>query len=181
MTIRSRSHLIQFILLISFKKRGRVLRWKEAESKTQQIAAYNVERKMRAAYYLLNPQNRGSFNRAAFEWEENTDFVVIDPQQDGDQVTRQKMDILTRKLLSETNIRGNTPLDTITRHFRQNMDSFVDTDRIGNRAIGFNLITDGEPNNKNAFERELRYHQDTGMSLMTWSRSTRRCWWRREI
>ena len=61
------------------------------------------------------------------------------------------------ELLSEDNIRGNTPLDAITRHFGSNMSSFVEVERIGDRAIGFNLITDGEPNDKHEFERELRY------------------------
>ena len=165
-----------------------VLRWKEAVSKTQQIARYNVERKMRAAYYLLNPRNRkqssrsmiGSlasfWNGAAFEWEENTDFVVIDAKRDGVEMTMHKMDFVCTalsdlymslynvsivqvlpELLSEDNIRGNTPLDAITHHFGSNMSSFVDIERIGDRAIGFNLITDGEPNDKHKFERELRY------------------------
>ena len=61
---------------------------------------------MRAAYYLLNPRNRkqssrsmiGSlasfWNGAAYEWEENTDFVVIDAKRDGVEMTMHKMDFV---------------------------------------------------------------------------------------
>ena len=82
---------------------------------------------------------------------------MIDPRRDGPLLTANKMRILKNTLLSQRNIRGNTPLDAITRHFGRNMASFVDVERIGNGAIGFNLITDGEPNDKKTFERELRY------------------------
>merc|ERR1719242_2719579 len=98
------------------RKKNGVLRWKEAESKTQQIAAYNVQREMRAAYYLLNPKNTNQRQRSwrgvqSNEWKEDIDYVVIDPRRDGPQQTAHKMNILKKTLLSQRNIRGNTPLD----------------------------------------------------------------------
>ena len=127
------------------KQRG-VLRWTEAVSKVLQIAEYNLSRKMCAAYYLLNPR------RGGMQWAENTDFIVIDPNQDSKEEAASKLKLLTLRILSDGNIRGDTPLDVITRYFGRNLSSFT-----LQKPVCFNIITDGEPNDKRAFEQELVY------------------------
>ena len=51
---------------------GEVSRWQEAAHKTLQIAQYNLKRRLRATYYLLNP-------RSGQNWREDEDYCVIDP------------------------------------------------------------------------------------------------------
>ena len=117
-------------------------RWDEAVSKTIQIADYNIKRGIITSYYLLNPSNRGN-------WREDMDFLVINPSDNG---YKDKFWILKNTILSETNIRGNTPLDQITIKFGE----FLRESQFENQTVSYNLVTDGEPNNKPAFESELR-------------------------
>eukprot|EP01084_Bolivina_argentea_P035436 65732_1 len=151
------------------KKNG-VLRWDEAKSKLQKIAKYNIKRKICASYYLLNPSNytKKSSNWTSYipymgsncdvsNWKENIDFITIDPQSCDDIMCRQKYDILIQNILSEYSIRGDTPLDVITQYFGRNLGKFIDCSKYKNKAICYNIVTDGEPNNKSKFEKELRY------------------------
>ncbi|CAD7926020.1 unnamed protein product [Amoebophrya sp. A120] len=51
---------------------GSVTRWEEAAAKCMQIAVYNLRRKMRASYYLLNPST------ARTQWIDELDQVLLD-------------------------------------------------------------------------------------------------------
>ena len=159
-------------------KRSGVLRWHEAVSKITKIAKYNISRRICASYYLLNPIKKSSsseqqgthswihslnpFGGASIDfldWRENVDCIKIDAQDEDDGIVQWKYKILIQRILSADNIRGNTPLDVITRYFGRNLPKFVDSKRcdLQNKAICFNIVTDGEPNDKNKFEKELRY------------------------
>jgi len=118
-----------------------ITRWEEAQSKAVVIADYNIKRKMPAAYYLLNPSSSN--------WIEGEDFVNIDPNVEGYQ---QNLMILKDKILHINNIRGATPLDSITRHIKNSLDK-----KNIMVPVCYNIITDGEPNKKQLFENELRY------------------------
>tara|TARA_B100000795_G_C22760572_1_gene423421 strand:+ start:210 stop:1379 length:1170 start_codon:yes stop_codon:yes gene_type:complete len=122
-----------------------VSRWSELASKIIKIANYNVTRGMSAAYYLLNPLKTQ-------KWVENTDFVFI---QDTDIPT--KLDTLSGLLLP-TNIRGNTPLDIITDFFVQSLQQYIQMETVNDAEVTvcFNILTDGQPNNKQLFEAKLR-------------------------
>ena len=155
-------------------KKSGVLRWHEAVSKIKKIASYNIKRKICASYYLLNPSEKGtdswinSLNPFAsncnlLDWKENIDFIVIDARNDNEIVIEQKYKTLIQCILSENNIRGNTPLDVITHYFGRNLSKFVNVKQFDfqKKAVCFNIVTDGEPNNKNKFEKELRYLANT--------------------
>jgi len=114
-------------------------RWEEAKHNTLDIANYNIKRKMKASYYLLNPQNLNT-------WVQNTDYVVIDPNID----SSVQLSIL-HNLLNDSNIRGNTPLDVVTKYVTDSMAS--DYSKI---PICYCLITDGLPNDARLFEAQLR-------------------------
>lgn len=142
---------------------GSITRWEEARHKCLQVAEYNFKRGVPTAYYLLNPSTAGT-------WQLGVDYVVIgddeaNPQSAGDasEESVRQPDYDTEKLkaalaslekiLITTNVRGNTPLDQITRHLRQQ----ISTQRGGAmRKYGYVVFTDGEPNSKLQFERELR-------------------------
>lgn len=116
-------------------------RWQELKEKSIQIAEYNLKRKLTTCYYLLNPLNGN--------WVSEIDFIIIDPNKKD---CHKKLDILKNTILSCNNIRGNTPLDKITQEFHQ----FIKKNNLENKKICYNIITDGEPNNREGFERELR-------------------------
>ena len=135
----------------SIKKVTNVVRWEEAVSKTLQIAEYNIKRNICASYYLLNP-------RKSNKWIENEDYMIIDPT---NQVDYQILDDLKHHLLSISNIRGTTPLDKITRYFGDNLETIIkpshpDSDYNLDIPICFNIITDGEPDNRPQFELQLK-------------------------
>ena len=123
-----------------------VIRWREAVSKVLQIADYNIKRKITASYYLLNPVK---YNK----WEKNTDYIIINPNDMTIDDMNASISNLNMNILDRGNIRGNTPLDKVTCHlkpqFRQISSSI-------NAPISYNIITDGEPNDKNLFEIQLR-------------------------
>ena len=52
---------------------GNVTRWEEACAKTIQVAFYNIRRKMRSTYFLLNPTRN-------MQWTPGVDQVLIDPK-----------------------------------------------------------------------------------------------------
>lgn len=118
-----------------------VQRWQEAVSKIQKIATYNIKRGMVAAYFLLNPRNGKS-------WIEDKDYVVID--------NTEKINVLTRELCHPGNITGRTPLAEMTKKFRETLENYVKSDRYDMTPVCFNIITDGQPSDEYAFERELR-------------------------
>ena len=123
------------------QKSGYITRWEEATSKTRQIMEYNLSRGMTTRYYLLNPKNRK-------QWIEGVDYIELDPSSSE---LAGKKPILAR-MLSIDNIRGSTPLDMITNEFKR----FLDGAKLSNETICYNLITDGEPNNKNLFRSSLQ-------------------------
>lgn len=120
-------------------------RWTEACVKTLEIAKYNIRREMPASYYLLNPMDD--------EWLQDRDYIIIDPSQLSRHDKLEAIKTLEKTLLSYKNIRGNTPLDRITHYFANDRDSFI-TKEAG--IVCYNVITDGEPNNKENFEFQLR-------------------------
>jgi len=120
-----------------------ITRWTEAGSKTRQISTYNIHRNIRATYYLLNP-------RVAGQWIQGQDRVTVDPTT-VDSNTGAELETL-EVLLQDSNIRGATPLDRIVSYFNRCLREEGPADA----PVCFNLITDGEPNNKAAFERELK-------------------------
>ena len=117
-------------------------RWKEAENKILEISNYNINRGIVTSYYLLNPIKSNN-------WLEDVDYVVINPSSSN---YLDKLAILKKTILADTNIRGSTPLDKITIKFGE----FLQTLPSNNQTVSYNLVTDGEPNNKTAFEAELR-------------------------
>jgi hypothetical protein len=126
------------------KKLG-VWRWEEAVYKTSKIADYNVKRRMKSAYYLLNPYNK--------TWEENEDYVVVDPNELD---YRDKLAILKDKILDTQNIRRNTPLDEITEYFITSLQSFINMEHYNQIPVCYNILTDGNPNCKLRFEHRLK-------------------------
>ena len=121
-----------------------VTRWEEARYKVLQIANYNVNRNIKATYYLLNPQYRQ-------KWVENIDFIFIDPSL-GD--TGDKLKLLENELLSSSQIRGNTPLDQITEKLITELTNSKTLS--SDYTINYNVITDGCPNSKRTFENSLK-------------------------
>jgi hypothetical protein len=126
-----------------------VSRWDEGIYKTMKSAEYNINRGMKAGYYLLNPKNiYGS------KWEENIDCIHIDPEQDN---VTDKLDILEKNLLDSQNIRGNTPLGKITQYCKNSLHTFINSDNYQHIPVCLNFITDGMPNSSSSFESQLRY------------------------
>jgi hypothetical protein len=123
-----------------------VSRWNEAEYKIIEIANYNIKRNMVATYYLLNPLGN--------KWKDGLDYITIDPNNKED--VSKKLNILKNTILDMNNIRGNTPLDVITKKIRQSLHNFVNDSNYKSMPICYNIITDGDPNNKNLFEYELK-------------------------
>jgi len=120
-----------------------ITRWEEAEQKISDIADYNIKRKMPAIYYLLNPLWSN-------HWKENKDYVFIKPTDNCDD----KLKFL-KKMTHMDSIRGSTPLGNITRYIKKSLCEFVNETPLDN--ICYNIITDGCPNNRVDFERELKY------------------------
>lgn len=118
-----------------------VKRWDEAVSKTIQIAQYNLNRKMTSAYYLLNPNH-------ATNWVLKKDYIIVN---DIDDFT-----ILKQVLLNSSNIRGATPLDVVTNNMKESLRTLVNSENYKHMPICYNIITDGEPTNKIAFETSIR-------------------------
>ena len=127
------------------EKTSQVDRWEEAKSKILQIARYNIDRNMTAAYYLLNPENKGL-------WIEHKDYIIVDPTEIEDSDYDGILDDIEYTLLQRSRIKGNTPLDRITQHLLEYLEKQADYLQI---PICYNIITDGEPNNKKSFEIEL--------------------------
>lgn len=126
-------------------KQANVVRWEEAVSKTLQIAEYNIVRNMSASYYLLNPQSG--------EWKQGIDYITIHPDQLNRNEKREIINTLRKALLQSSNIRGTTPLDRVTQYFRNSLEDIVGNVK---HPICYNIITDGEPNDKLSFERQIR-------------------------
>ena len=124
-----------------------VSRWSELEEKTKAIVDYNIKRNIQAVYYLLNPMY---FNI----WKDGQDFISIDPTKEN---YLEDLKILKEEMLNKKNIRGSTPLDVITRLVGKSLRSFVSKQDMKTYDICYNIITDGNPNDKRLFEKELRY------------------------
>jgi hypothetical protein len=124
-----------------------IMRWNELTQKIGAIADYNVKRKMPSAYYLLNPSRVN-------QWVENKDYIFIEPDSDD---CYEKLKILKEQMTKETNIRGSTPLDKITRYIKKSIVEFVNKSETPLDHICYNIITDGRPDDKISFEKELRY------------------------
>jgi hypothetical protein len=118
-----------------------VKRWDEAVSKTIQIAQYNLNRKMTSAYYLLNPNHSSN-------WNVKKDYIIVNNNDD--------FTILKEVLLDSSNIRGTTPLHLITNSMKYSLQTLVSSDAYKHMPICYNIITDGEPTNKIAFENSIR-------------------------
>lgn len=135
----------------TIKSQSHILRWAEARSKTLQIAEYNIRRRIRATYYLLNPYSNSYVN--------STDYVLIDPNVNDNAHNNRNMERLLaplKTLLLDRNVRGSTPLDRVTDHFARSLRRTLSS-RVHQRApICYNIITDGEPNSKSRFETSLR-------------------------
>lgn len=128
---------------------GSVTRWQEARHKCLQVAEYNFRRAVPAVYYLLNPQAPGS-------WVHGKDFITIEAAADStsdDGSDSEAAFAGLRRMLEPVNVRGNTPLDQITRHLRQQ----ISAEGHSSKKIGYVLFTDGQPNCKRSFETELRH------------------------
>ena len=156
-----------------------VSRWQEAIAKLDQICHYNLKRGMKAVYYLLNP-------RQTNYWEENIDYVLIDPHEETTLNTRLQA---LERMKSEENVHGCTPLHLITSSFKLSLQTFLvsltfdsnnnqrqnnhqssslssasssttafttNNDYYANKPICYNIITDGEPDDKTRFEVELK-------------------------
>lgn len=126
-----------------------VSRWNEARYKTMKCAQYNIDRGMKSGYYLLNPKNI-----YASKWEEDIDCIHIDPEKDN---MADKLDILEKRILDSSNIRGNTPLGKITQHFKNSLHTFINSENYQHIPVCLNFITDGMPNSSSSFESQLRY------------------------
>ena len=122
-----------------------VTRWLEACQKVAQIAKYNINRKMVATYYILNPKYREN-------WVENRDYICIDPDEENS--IDKKLETLQKKILSQSQIRGNTPLDVITNNLYDELSRKSNLDE--GYYINFNIITDGCPNSNLRFELSLK-------------------------
>lgn len=120
-----------------------VSRWKEATHKLIQIVRYNLKRRIPASYYLLNPQKK---NR----WIDGLDYLTVDviPESQHETAIRQ---VETLLCVSKV-IRGSTPLEKITRRFAETLQEKANSISI---PICYNIITDGEPNNKMLFTDEI--------------------------
>eukprot|EP00128_Syssomonas_multiformis_P012681 Colp12_sorted_trinity150504_noHs@23539 len=136
----------------TIRKIDYISRWKELASKTLQIAEYNIARGMRASYYLLNPRHSGSFTGAS--WVEDEDYVFIDPQQEW--ACRTQLELLKNRILDPRNVRGSTPLHTITAYFTQLLNEYARSTQYQHVPLCYNVITDGEPDDKYSFEQSLR-------------------------
>ena len=121
---------------------NRVSRWREACHKISKIAQYNIKRKMSATYYLLNPCRYNN-------WIEDIDMVKIDPN---DKNYNDKLYILLNVLLNPDNVGGLTPLSSVTNKIL----NLLTNENFNSRTlICYNIITDGQPNNKQQFKRCL--------------------------
>mmetsp|Transcript_22576 Transcript_22576/g.57139 ORF Transcript_22576/g.57139 Transcript_22576/m.57139 type:complete len:682 (-) Transcript_22576:467-2512(-) len=209
------------------KGHGSVSRWEEAAFKTMQIAVYNLRRKMRATYYLLNPSTSRT------DWIDGVDQVTLDAsdcdleqlaselekhfeefdgenkqgsravtllprllrlittapnvrtlcellERSNNSTFAKKLHILHFGILHSGNIRGSTPLHSVTNYLQSELQATIDlhnsnTDggaittstttstsspppvrQIHALPINLNLITDGEPDNRVQFENQLR-------------------------
>ena len=79
------------------------------------------------------------------------DFVKIDPNSDEH---LSKFRILKNGILNYMNVRAGTPLDNITNYFCHKIRDNLDITSCN--LICYNIITDGEPNNKLAFVNYLK-------------------------
>jgi hypothetical protein len=141
----------------SIQKRGGITRWEECIETTKQISKYNIKRGMKATYYLLNPDS-------VDEWEENIDFVTIDPSESG---YEDQCEVLWNDILHLENVNGSTPLDVITKKLRHSLKDLVRTKEYKHVPINYIIITDGEPNNTLNFENELKILADTYSIFLT--------------
>eukprot|EP00462_Mataza_sp_D1_P000597 CAMPEP_0175091004 /NCGR_PEP_ID=MMETSP0086_2-20121207/1665_1 /TAXON_ID=136419 /ORGANISM="Unknown Unknown, Strain D1" /LENGTH=427 /DNA_ID=CAMNT_0016363705 /DNA_START=149 /DNA_END=1433 /DNA_ORIENTATION=+ len=139
-------------------KKSHVTRWEELCNVVQRVAKYNLRRGMKAAYYLLNPSTDA--------WVEDRDFVVIDPGNDNCET---KLTFLLHTMLSNSQIRGCTPLHKITTFFTKQLAT---NQQNQHTPINYNVITDGVPDSREQFESALRvltskYHTFLTVNLCT--------------
>ena len=73
--------------------------------------------------YLLNPEN-------GRDWIIDKDFVTIDPNKDTS--CDNNLDTLVAVMLNSENIRGNTPLDDITRKIKSSLHLFINIHKAKN-------------------------------------------------
>ena len=85
---------------------------------------------MVATYYILNPKYRNN-------WVENRDYICVDP--DEEDSIHEKLETLQKKILSQSQIRGNTPLDVITNNLYDELSRKSNLDE--SYYINFNIIT----------------------------------------
>ena len=120
-------------------------RYEEANQRTMMAVEQSIDDEQEITVYLLNPVN--STNHG--EWVENEDFVTLNKEN-----YDEKKPYL-HALLSPRNIHGRTPLPDITRKITTVAKEKYKTNK---KDFKLTLIfnTDGEPNDPNAFERELK-------------------------
>ena len=85
---------------------------------------------------------------------------------------RPDAETLLDTLLNSRQIRSTTPLHVITEHFTDQLRHFAGTDDYVHTPICYNIMTDGEPDDKHRFERSLRtltskYHVFLCVNLCT--------------
>uniref|UniRef100_A0A6C0J019 RING-type domain-containing protein n=1 Tax=viral metagenome TaxID=1070528 RepID=A0A6C0J019_9ZZZZ len=134
-------------------KKSGIWRWEEAVYKIIYIADYNIKRGMKSTYYLLNPKRNSKLTSNLNIWQENIDYVTIDPTQPD---INEKLNILKKTILDTKNIRGNTPLDIITDYFIKSLREFINDDMYNQIPICYNILTDGNPNSRYSFENKLK-------------------------
>jgi hypothetical protein len=173
----------------SISKKTHVSRWSELSSKIVKIVNYNITRGMISVIYLLNPRNSRN-------WVENQDYIIINskdttPQKsitkngsnDDIELTNEvstgkslatpkdKM-VMLDNIISSYNIRGNTPLSKITDYFIKSLHKFIQSDNYRETPVCFNILTDGQPNDRHRFESKLRelvtkYHMFLSINMCT--------------
>ena len=120
-------------------------RYQEANQRTIMAVEQSIHDEQEISVYLLNPVN--STNQG--EWVENEDFVTLDKEN-----YDEKKPYL-EALLNPQNIHGRTPLPDVTRKITTVAKQKYKTNK-KNFKLTLIFNTDGEPNDPNAFERELK-------------------------
>ena len=180
----------------TISKKMYLSRWSELSSKILKIAKYNMVRGMTSVIYLLNPgnsrqwlenkdyviinpKNNNSKNNNSKNNNSNTikhnvnadGYIDVQPKYSNLNTPKDKMTILDN-ILSPNNIRGNTPLDKITEYFSKSLHQFIQSDNYRETPVCFNILTDGEPNDRFRFESKLRelvnkYHMFLTINMCT--------------
>jgi hypothetical protein len=118
-------------------------KWEEACFRLEQIAKFNLDRGMNAAYYLLNPKER-------LKWVPDQDYVFID----GNAQRKEAYRRIKKTLLVKDKVLGRSPLTEIVH----NIDRRIRCSNFGrDDLICLNIITDGIPDNAEPFKEAVVY------------------------